>query len=120
MTQEENASSTGTILLTFMAGVAIGAVIAALVTPKTGPEVRGDLKEAADRARRRAAELAKDASAVMDDLKERSRLAAADFKRGVKESVTHLKQPARPGSPEAAGQKGAVAGLPGWDGHDGG
>jgi gas vesicle protein len=120
MNQEDTSSSFAPMLLTFIAGVAVGAVITALVTPKSGPEMRGDLKDATNRAKRKVADLAKNASAVLDDLKERSRLAAADLKRGVTDSVTHLKQPAR-ARPLAASQANKVqAGDMDWDGMDGG
>ncbi|MGA2082541.1 MAG: YtxH domain-containing protein [Holophaga sp.] len=120
MNQEDTSSSFAPILLTFIAGVAVGAVIAVLATPKSGPEMRGDLKDAAARARRKAADLAKNASAVLDDLKERSRLAAAELKRGIADSVTHLKQPARARSSAASGPNGVSAGDTDWDGSDGG
>jgi gas vesicle protein len=120
MSQEENPTSVATVLMSFLAGAAVGAVVAALITPKTGPEVRDDLMNAAARARRKATDLAKDASVVMDDLMERGRLAAADFRRGITDSVTHLKQPARPRRGESAGPNGVLAGLGGWEGHDGG
>lgn len=35
----------GTSLLVFLAGAAVGAAVVALTTPKTGAEVRGDLKD---------------------------------------------------------------------------
>jgi gas vesicle protein len=120
MNQEESSSSIGPMLLTFAAGVAIGAVIAALVTPKSGPEIRGDLKDVAARAKRKAADLAKEAAEVLDDLKERSRLAAADLKRGIADSVTHLKQPAKPRGSDPTGPNGVLVGGASWDGHDGG
>jgi gas vesicle protein len=106
------------MLLMFIAGVAVGAVVAALVTPKSGPEMRGDLKDAAARARRKVADLAKDASVAVADMKERGRLAAADLKRGIADSVTHLKQPAKAGS--SGGPNGVPAAASGWDGSDGG
>jgi hypothetical protein len=56
----------------------------------------------------------------MDDLKERSRLAAADLKRGITDSVTHLKQPAKARSSAASGPDGVPVGAMGWDGSDGG
>jgi gas vesicle protein len=87
MNQEDTSSSFAPALLAFIAGVAVGAVIVALATPKSGPEMCGDLKDATARAKRKAADLAKNASAVLDDLKERSRLAAADLKRGITDSV---------------------------------
>lgn len=35
----------GSSLLIFLAGAAVGAAVVALTTPKTGPELRGDLKD---------------------------------------------------------------------------
>ena len=46
------------MLLTFLAGAAVGAVVVALTTRKTGPELRGDLKDLARRAKRKAEALA--------------------------------------------------------------
>jgi len=40
----EERGSIGTSLLLFLAGAAVGAAVVALTTPKTGPELRGDLK----------------------------------------------------------------------------
>jgi len=37
--------SIGTPLLIFLAGAAVGAAIVALTTPKTGPQLRDDLKD---------------------------------------------------------------------------
>ena len=42
---EPKTSSYGPTLLTFLAGAAVGAVVVALTTPKTGPELRGNLKD---------------------------------------------------------------------------
>jgi gas vesicle protein len=112
MSQGDRTSSIGPILLTFVAGVAVGAAIAALMTPKSGPELRGDLKDAAARAKEKAARLAKDASETLVDLKERSRLAAGDLKRGFKDSMAHLKQGTV--RPEAEEPNGTTAGM-GWD-----
>lgn len=41
----EKNGSIGTSLLIFLAGAAAGAILAALTTPKSGPELRGDLKD---------------------------------------------------------------------------
>jgi gas vesicle protein len=120
MNQGDTSSSTGPMLLTFLAGIAVGAVIAALATPKSGPEMRSDLKDAAARAKRKAENLTKDASLVFYDLKARTRLAAADLKRGFTDSVTHLRQPAAARSSVASGPNGIQAGGMDWDGSDGG
>jgi len=61
---------------------------------------------------------AREAAEAMSDLKERSRLAASDLKRGVADSVAHLKQPAK--ARVMAGPNGVPAGASGWDGSDGG
>ncbi len=41
----------------FLAGAAVGAVVAALTTPKTGPELRGDIKDLGIRMKDRLARL---------------------------------------------------------------
>ena len=37
--------TTGTSLMLFLLGAAVGALVVALTTPKTGPELRSDLKD---------------------------------------------------------------------------
>ena len=78
---QENSAPMGPMLLTFLAGATLGAVLVALTTPKTGPELRGDLKDLANRAKRKAGDLADDASVAWDDMKERTVLAANDMKQ---------------------------------------
>ncbi len=60
MTQEQvtpTGTAFGTIALTFLAGAAVGAIVVALTTPKSGPELRGDLKDFGVRMRRKATDL---------------------------------------------------------------
>lgn len=83
MSQEPTSSSIGPMLLTFLAGAAVGAVVVALTTPKTGPELREDLKDLARRAKRKAGSLAGNASEAWDHLKERTACATDDLKRGM-------------------------------------
>lgn len=45
--------SLGTSLLLFLAGAAVGAAVVALTTPKTGPELRGDLRDLGGKVRDR-------------------------------------------------------------------
>jgi gas vesicle protein len=78
-------------MLTFLAGAALGAVVVALATPRSGPELRGDLKAMARRAKRRANDLAGDAGEAWDEMKTRTMLAAGDLKRGVSASVDDLR-----------------------------
>ena len=91
MSQENTRSPIGPMLLTFLAGAAVGAVLAALITPKSGPELRGDLKDLVRRVKREARSLAENASEAWDRLKESSILAAADLKRGIADSTDDLK-----------------------------
>ncbi len=53
----EERGSIGTSLLIFLAGAAVGAAVVALTTPKTGPEVRADLKGLGNRVKDRFARL---------------------------------------------------------------
>ena len=50
---DEN-SSLGTGILLFLLGAAAGAVVVALTTPKTGTDLRSDIRDLSSRVRRRA------------------------------------------------------------------
>ncbi len=80
---ENETSSVGTMLLTFLAGAAVGAVVVALTTPKSGPDLRGDLKDLASRAKSKARDMADNASGAWDDLKDSAALAVEDVKRNM-------------------------------------
>jgi len=41
----EDRGSLGTSLVVFLAGAAVGAAVVALLTPKSGPELRADLRD---------------------------------------------------------------------------
>jgi gas vesicle protein len=56
----EDRGSIGTSLLIFLAGAAVGATIVALTTPKTGPELRGDLKGLGNKVKDRISRLRSD------------------------------------------------------------
>ena len=88
---EETTSSLGPMLLTFLAGAAVGAVVVALTTPKSGPELRGDLKDIAHRAKRKAGDLAEDARWAWVDMKGRAVVAVDDLKNGVADVAKDLK-----------------------------
>ncbi len=68
------------MLLTFLAGAALGAVVMALTTPKTGPQLRRDMRAMAHRVKRRAGDVADDLGESWDDLKESAGLAAEELK----------------------------------------
>jgi gas vesicle protein len=91
MSEPKSSPSYGATLLTFLAGAAVGAVVVALTTPKSGPQLRGDLKDLTLRAKRRVGDLADDASDTWDDLKGRTALAASDLKRGVTDAANDLR-----------------------------
>lgn len=88
---QENTSPIVPMLLTFLAGAAVGAVVVALTTPKTGPELRGNLKDIAHRAKSKAGDLAADASGAWDEMKGRTVLAADDLRRGLSDAKNDLR-----------------------------
>ncbi|MBP1626735.1 MAG: YtxH-like protein [Holophagaceae bacterium] len=51
----EDRGSIGTSLVIFLAGAAVGAAVVALLTPKTGPELRADLRGLGDKVKDRVA-----------------------------------------------------------------
>lgn len=53
----EDRGSIGTSLVIFLAGAAVGAAVVALLTPKTGPELRADLRGMGGRVKDRLAGL---------------------------------------------------------------
>ena len=75
------------MLWTFLAGAAVGAIVVALTTPKSGPELRGDLKDLARRAKRKVGNLADEALGSLDELKLRAGLAPGESLRGRAESL---------------------------------
>jgi gas vesicle protein len=98
----ENHSSLGTLTLTFLAGAAVGAVVMALVSPRSGPELRESLETLARRAKRKVGHLTEDAEGAWDELKTRSAQAAEDLKRGVAASIRDLRGSPAWDQPEAS------------------
>ena len=47
----DSRDSAGTGLMFFLLGTAVGALVVALTTPKTGPELRADLRDLGGRVR---------------------------------------------------------------------
>ena len=91
MTQEPTSSPLSTLLLTFLAGAAAGAVVVALTTRKTGPQLRGDLKDLALRAKLKMGAIRQDASDACDTMGARTALAANDLKRGLTDAANDLR-----------------------------
>jgi len=88
---QENPSSMVPMLLTFIAGAAVGGIVAALTTPKSGPELRGNLKDLGRRAKREAGNLADAAGTAWDGVRERTALASSDLSRGLTDAADHLR-----------------------------
>jgi gas vesicle protein len=91
MNQETTSPSYSTMLLTFLAGATVGAVVVALTTRKTGAELRGDIRELALSAKEKAGLMATEAYGAWDGIKDRTSLAASDIKRGFADAAKDLK-----------------------------
>ena len=52
----EEKGTLGSNLMFFLLGAAAGALVVALTTPKSGPDLRGDIKDLAGRLKRKARE----------------------------------------------------------------
>ena len=50
MTEEKRGACAGTVLITFLAGAAVGSGLALLFAPKSGREMRGRIKDLSDDA----------------------------------------------------------------------
>lgn len=74
MSHHENGISTSTVLVSFLAGAALGAGLALLYAPKSGREMRDQIGDLADDAASRIKEYTRDAQdkirATMDEGKE--------------------------------------------------
>lgn len=87
---QEKTSSIRPSLFSFLAGAAVGAVVVALSTPKTGPKLRGDLKDLAHRAKIKVCGLSDEVYETLDEMKERTALATDDLKRGISDASLDL------------------------------
>jgi gas vesicle protein len=81
--QDTHVGSFGGPLTLFLAGAAIGGLLVALNTPKTGPELREDLRGLGRRAKRRAEGLVEDAEGAWDRLKGKAEGTAEHVEKGV-------------------------------------
>ena len=63
----DDRSALGTSLLLFLVGAAAGAVLVALTTPKSGPDLRTDIKDLAGRLKRRLREAGEGCPACADE-----------------------------------------------------
>jgi gas vesicle protein len=90
MSPEENPQSSSTLLYTFLAGAALGAVVAALVTPKTGREARQDLLNLGKQSANKAKELGGKVSNALVKTRSVASETLAGFKRGLQDAANGI------------------------------
>jgi gas vesicle protein len=66
----ESRDTTGSTLLFFLLGAAVGAVVVALTTPKTGRDLRSDLKDMSNKVRDKARRLTNEIYSTADGISE--------------------------------------------------
>jgi len=86
---ENNAPTVVPVLLTFLAGAAIGAIVVALTTPKSGPRLRKELKDLARHGEGKAHGVAEPLPGAKPVKKQAGR-APGDLRHGRKVSVDDL------------------------------
>ncbi len=100
---QENSSSESSVLLTFLAGAALGALVVALTTPKKGSELRDDLAGLGRRVKGKFDDLAQQGSQAWEafnedpspsgrDLSDQAAEAWQDVKKGAARASSELKQ----------------------------
>ena len=87
---QEKMSSICPMLLTFLAGAAVGAAVVALTTPRSGPELRGDLRNLARRAKGKVGDMVDEVGDAWDDMKGRAVKAGNDLQRGVSDAARDM------------------------------
>jgi gas vesicle protein len=87
--QETQTASIGGSLTLFLAGAAIGGLLVALNTPKTGPELREDLRGFGRRAKRQAEGLAEDAGETWDRLQGKAEAMAQEAEKDQEPMTRH-------------------------------
>jgi gas vesicle protein len=92
---ENNPPTVVPVVLTFLAGAAIGAIVVALTTPKSGPRLRKELKDLARCGEGRAEDVAQHLPEPRKHVKKPAGSAPGDLKRGRKVSVSDLPGRAR-------------------------
>lgn len=87
---ENNAPTVVPVLLTFLAGAAIGAIVVALTTPKSGPRLRKELGDLARCGEDKAEDVAEHLPGTRKASKKQGGLAPGDFKHTRNVSVDDL------------------------------
>jgi lipopolysaccharide export LptBFGC system permease protein LptF len=91
MTLDTTSNRYTSLLLTFLAGAAVGATVVAFSTRKTGPQRIAELKELAAEAKAKAVALAEAAGEAWEEGRDRTTMAANDLKRGFTDAATDLR-----------------------------
>ena len=78
------------VLLTFLAGAAIGAIVVALTTPKSGPRLRKELGDLARCGEDKAHEIAEPLPGARKPARKQAGLVPRELKHGRKVSVDDL------------------------------
>lgn len=89
---QENMSTLNVALLSFLGGAVLGAVVVALTTPKSGPQVREDLMGLGRRAKAKAGEMGSQAGEAWTETRDRTDQGMADLKRGAHEAADDFKR----------------------------
>jgi gas vesicle protein len=87
-----NNSPVNIALLSFLGGAVLGALVVALTTPKSGPEVREDLLALGRRAKGKVGAMGDQVEEVWTESKERADQTVTDLKRGVHEAADDFKR----------------------------
>jgi len=80
MADEEKGISVGTVMLSFLAGTAVGAGLGLLLAPKTGREMREDIKDLTDDAIDKIKGFTKEAQGKIKDTYEETKDLIAEKK----------------------------------------
>jgi gas vesicle protein len=118
---QEKMSVTNVALLSFIGGAVLGAAVVALTTPKSGPEVREDLKALGRRAKGKVGEMSDQVGEAWTTSRDRAGQgradlgrgmhdASEDFKRGLREATEDLRRGMHEAAADLRGRPGAPEG----------
>ncbi len=111
---QEKSSPVNVALLSFIGGAVLGALVVALTTPKSGPEVREDLKALGRRAKGKVGAMGDQVEEAWSESKERADQTVTDLKRGLHEAADDFKRGLREASDDLKrGLREAAADLRG-------
>jgi gas vesicle protein len=89
--QEQASGSVGNVLLAFLAGAALGGLVVALITPKSGEDLRADIKGLGNRMKEKAGEALAAAGSSIDEARHHAGKAASAAEGGIREAAQELR-----------------------------